>query len=52
MEKARYARYRTYEKTGEYGEYFPAGITVFGYNETKAFDHFPLSKIEAIAKRF
>ncbi|MCX6720691.1 MAG: hypothetical protein NTW11_02715 [Candidatus Staskawiczbacteria bacterium] len=28
----------------KYGEFFPAEISQFGYNETPAFDHFPMDK--------
>ena len=40
------------KKTGEYGEFFPAELSNFGYNETMAQDYFPLSKEEAIRKGF
>ena len=40
------------KKTGEYGEFFPANMSNFGYNETIAQDYFPLSKEEALAKGF
>lgn len=29
---------------GEYGQFFPVTLSPFAYNETAAFDHFPLSK--------
>jgi hypothetical protein len=32
------------QKTGEWGEYFPANISPFAYNETEANRYFPLSK--------
>jgi hypothetical protein len=35
------------KKTGEWGEFFPASISPFGYNETLAADYFPLAKTEA-----
>ncbi|MFA6177551.1 MAG: hypothetical protein WC694_01495 [Candidatus Paceibacterota bacterium] len=35
------------KKTGEYGEFFPASMSNFGYNETMAMEYFPLSKEEA-----
>lgn len=34
----------------EWGEFFPAGISPFGYNETMAEEHFPLSKEEILAR--
>ncbi|MDR0650606.1 MAG: hypothetical protein LBG59_04305 [Candidatus Peribacteria bacterium] len=37
---------------GERGEFFPAFISPFGYNETLADDYFPLTKEEALAKGF
>jgi len=40
------------KKTGEYGEFFPAQLSNFGYNETMAQEHFPLTKEEAIGKGF
>ncbi len=39
-------------KTGEYGEFFPAVLSPYGYNETKAMDHYELTKEEAIMKGF
>ena len=35
-------------KTGEWGEYFPACVSPFAYNESMAQDYFPLSKEEAL----
>ncbi len=35
---------------GEYGEFFPASLSVYGYNETKACDFYPLSKEQALAE--
>jgi len=35
-----------------YGEFYPAELSQFIYNETSAFDHFPLSKEQAIAHGF
>lgn len=32
---------------GEWGEFFPASISPFGYNETVAQEYFPLTKSEA-----
>ena len=40
------------KKTGEYGEFFPAEMSNFGYNETMAQEYFPLSKEEALKKGF
>jgi len=40
------------KKTGEWGEYFPASISPFAYNECTAWDYCPLSKEEAIAKGY
>lgn len=34
----------------KYGEFFPAEISPFAYNETMAFEQFPLSKEEALEK--
>lgn len=34
--------------TGEWGEFFPAGLSPFGYNETVATEYFPLSKEKAL----
>jgi len=39
-------------ETGEYGEFFPQELEVFGYNETIAMDYFPLTKEEALKKGF
>ena len=33
--------------TGEWGQYFPASLSPFAYNETVANDYFPLTKDEA-----
>ena len=40
------------KKTGEYGEFFPASISNFGYNETMAQEYFPLTKEEALKRGF
>ena len=43
------------DKTGkiyEYGDYFPADLSPFGYNETVAQELFPLTKKEAEAKGY
>lgn len=37
-------------KTGEWGEYFPAALSPFAYNETLAQDYFPLTPEQALAK--
>lgn len=39
-------------KTGEYGEAFPVGQSLFAYNETIAQIYFPLSKEQAISKGY
>ena len=36
----------------KYGEFFPTELSQFSYNETSAFDHFPISKEQAIAQGF
>src|SRR3989344_2160107 len=36
------------QKTGEWGEYFPAKYSPFAYNESMAQDYFPLKKEEAL----
>ena len=40
------------KQSNEYGEYFPASISSFGYNETSAAWWYPLKKEEAIARKF
>ena len=40
------------KKTGEWGEYFPANISHFGYDETIAQEYFPLNEKEAKEKGF
>ncbi len=40
------------KKTGEYGEFFPANMSNFGYNETMAQEHFPLLKEKALKKDY
>jgi len=40
------------EKTGEWGEYFPANVSPFAYNESMAQDYFPLTRQEAIDKGY
>jgi hypothetical protein len=37
------------KKSGEWGEYMPMSISIYGYNETLANDYFPLKKEEATA---
>ncbi len=37
---------------GEYGEFFPVEMSLYGYNETFANKYLPLSKEEALAKGF
>lgn len=39
-------------QTGEYGEFFPVYIGAFAYNESIAMDIFPLSKEQAVSKRY
>lgn len=36
----------------KYGEFFPMELSPFAYNETVAFDYYPLSKEEILAKGF
>ncbi|MEX2052492.1 MAG: hypothetical protein WD991_02250 [Candidatus Paceibacterota bacterium] len=36
----------------KYGEFFPAELSPFGYNNTLAVQHFPISKEEAEAKKY
>ncbi len=38
------------KKTGEWGEFFPATISPFPYNDTVAQDYFPMSKEAVLAK--
>jgi hypothetical protein len=40
------------QKTGEWGEFFPASLSLFGYNETIAYEHFPLLKENALSAGF
>ena len=40
------------KETGEWGKFFPAHFSPYGYNETAAHEYFPLSKDEALAKGF
>ena len=39
-------------KTKEWGEYFPAKVSPFAYNESMAQDYFPLSKEEATKRGY
>ncbi len=36
-------------ETGEWGEFFPPALSPFGYNETVAFEYFPLTESDAKA---
>lgn len=38
------------KKEKSYGEFFPVELTVYGYNETKAFEWFPMTRQEVLAK--
>lgn len=38
------------KKSGEWGEFFPVGISSFGYNETKAYGVYPLTKEEVLKR--
>jgi len=40
------------QSTGEWGQFFPPEISMFGYNETMAQSFFPLERDEAIEKSF
>lgn len=40
------------KEAGEWGEYFPADLSSFGYNETIAMDVFPLTKEEALQRGY
>jgi hypothetical protein len=35
-----------------YGEFFPADLSLFGYNESAAMDYYPLTREEALAKGY
>ena len=37
-------------RTGEYGEFFPAAIAPYAYNETTAEEYFPLTKAEVLGR--
>ncbi len=36
------------KERGEYGQFFTNNLSCFGYNETPAFEQFPLTKEEAL----
>lgn len=38
---------RNMQKTGEWGQYFPASLSPFAYNESVAYNYFPLTENEA-----
>ncbi len=40
------------KEDGEWGEFFPAAISPFGYNETAACENYPLEKQQAIEQGF
>jgi hypothetical protein len=40
------------KKDGEYGEFFPAKLSPFAYNETTAQEYFPLTREQAEAKGY
>ena len=40
------------KERGEWGQFFPPELSLFGYNETVAQDQYPLEKTEASAKGF
>jgi hypothetical protein len=40
------------KKEGIYGDFFPKGLSPFGYNETSAMEEYPLSKEEALKQGF
>ena len=39
-------------RAGDYGEFFPARASAFGYNESVAYEQFPLTKEGALAQGF
>jgi hypothetical protein len=39
-------------KTGEFGEFFPIGFSLFGYNKTTAQMYYPLTKEEAFGRNY
>jgi hypothetical protein len=36
------------QKAGEWGEFFPASLSPFGYNETHAQEYYPMTREEAL----
>jgi hypothetical protein len=40
------------QKTGEWGEFFPAEMSPFAYNETMAQEYFPLTKEEVLSREW
>ncbi|MFH1769140.1 MAG: hypothetical protein ABH833_00540 [Parcubacteria group bacterium] len=40
------------EETGEYGEFFPADLSPYAYNETQAHEYFPLDKEQAVEEGY
>ncbi|MCX6807604.1 MAG: hypothetical protein NTZ80_02255 [Patescibacteria group bacterium] len=40
------------EKTGEWAKFFPSSISPFAYNESIAYDHFPITKEKAVQHGF
>ncbi len=40
------------KKTGEWGEFFPAKLSPWAYNESMALPHYPLSREETLAQGF
>ena len=40
------------QKTGEWGEFFPASLSPWAYNETVASEYFPLSKEEVLGQGY
>jgi len=51
-EKIREQIIESMKKEGIYGNFFPALLSAFGYNESSAMAEFPLSKEEALAQGF
>lgn len=40
------------KQTGEWGQFFPSTLSDFAFNETSAYDYFPLTKEEATAQGY
>ncbi|MCB9809503.1 hypothetical protein H6771_00820 [Candidatus Peribacteria bacterium] len=40
------------KRTGEWGEFFPPGMSPFAYNETIAQEYYPLTREEALARGY